>query len=223
MYNKKICMNKIISPSFLSSDFLHLGRDIEMINQSNAEWFHLDVMDGVFVPNISYGVPIISAMRPATTKVLDVHLMIVDPDRHIESFAKAGTDFLTVHCEAVTHLHRTIQSIHSYGMKAGVALNPHTSLSSIEEIVDFADMILLMSVNPGFGGQKFIPSVLNKISRLKDMIIQRNASTIIQVDGGVTLDNAKAIFGAGCDCVVAGSAVFGSADPIKTIDKLLEL
>lgn len=216
-------MSKIISPSFLSSDFLHLGRDIEMINKSNAEWFHLDVMDGVFVPNISYGVPIISAMRPATTKVLDVHLMIVDPDRHIESFAKAGVDFLTVHCEAVTHLHRTIQYIHSHGMRAGVALNPHTSLSNIEEIVDFADMILIMGVNPGFGGQKFIPSVLDKISRLKDMIIQKNANTIIQIDGGVTLDNAKSLFDAGCDCMVAGSAVFGSDDPIKTIDMLLEL
>ena len=216
-------MEKIISPSFLSSDFLNLGRDIEMINKSNAQWFHLDVMDGVFVPNISYGMPIISAMRPATTKVLDAHLMIVDPDRHIEGFAKAGVDFLTVHVEAVTHLHRTIQSIHSYGMKAGVALNPHTPLSSIEEVVDFADMILLMSVNPGFGGQKFIPSILDKISRLKEMIVKKNANTIIQDDGGATLDNAKAIFDAGCDCLVAGSSVFGSKDPIKAIDDLLKL
>ncbi len=216
-------MKKIISPSFLSSDFLNLGRDIEMINNSNAEWFHLDVMDGVFVPNISYGMPIISAMRPATTKVLDAHLMIVDPDRHIEAFAKAGVDFLTVHAEAVTHLHRTIQSIHSHGMKAGVALNPHTSLSSIEEIVDFADMILLMSVNPGFGGQKFIPSILDKTARLKEMILRKNANTIIQIDGGVTLDNAKSIFDAGADCLVAGSSVFGSSDPIKAIDDLLNL
>ncbi len=216
-------MSRIISPSFLSSDFLQLGKDVEMINGSNAEWLHLDVMDGVFVPNISFGMPIIKAIRPATKKVLDVHLMIVEPDRHIEGFAKAGADFLTVHEEAVTHLHRTIQNIHSHGMKAGVALNPHTPLCNIEEIVDFADMVLLMSVNPGFGGQKFIESTLNKISRLKEMIIKRNANTLIQVDGGATLDNAKMIFDAGCDCLVAGSSVFGSANPTETIDKMLSL
>lgn len=216
-------MNRIISPSFLSSNFLQLGKDIEMINNSKAQWLHLDVMDGVFVPNISFGMPIISAMRKATDKILDVHLMIVEPDRHIEGFAKSGADYLTVHHEAVTHLHRTIQVIHSHGMKAGVALNPHTPLSSIEEVVDFADMILLMSVNPGFGGQKFIDSMLSKISRLKSLIIQKNANTIIQVDGGATLENAKVIFDAGCDCLVAGSSVFGSVNPTETIEKLLKL
>lgn len=216
-------MNRIISPSFLSSDFLELGRDVEMINRSSAQWLHLDVMDGVFVPNISFGIPVISAIRPATTKILDVHLMIVNPDAHIEAFAKAGADYLTVHVEAVTHLHRTIQAIHLLGMKAGVALNPHTPLSSIEEVIGCVDMVLLMGVNPGFGGQKFIENTLSKISRLKQMIKEHKSNAIIQMDGGATTANAKSIFDAGCDCLVAGSSVFGSENPIATIDQLINI
>lgn len=216
-------MNRIISPSFLSSDFLELGRDVEMINGSSAQWLHLDVMDGVFVPNISFGIPVISAIRTKTTKILDVHLMIVNPDTHLEAFAKAGADYLTVHVEAVTHLHRTIQAIHALGMKAGVALNPHTPLSSIEEIIGCVDMVLLMGVNPGFGGQKFIENTLSKISRLKQMINKHQSNAIIQMDGGATLANAKSIFDSGCDCLVAGSCVFGSKDPVATIDQLINI
>ena len=214
---------KIIAPSFLAADFLSLGRDVEMINNSNAEWFHLDIMDGVFVPNISYGFPVVSAIRKATKKVLDVHLMIVQPERYIEDFAKAGADYLTVHVEASTHLHRTIQAIKAAGMKAGVALNPHTPLSSIEEVIDCADMFLIMSVNPGYGGQSFIESSLDKITRLRKMIDERGSKAIIQIDGGVSTKNAKSIFDAGCDVAVAGSSVFGSVDPISTIDQLLEM
>lgn len=215
-------MKKIISPSFLSADFLNLGRDVEMINDSEAAWLHLDVMDGVFVPNISFGFPIISAIRKATDKVLDVHLMIEQPERYINDFAKAGADYLTVHVEASTHLHRTIQAIKAAGMKAGVALNPHTSLSTIEEVIDFADMFLIMSVNPGYGGQSFIESSLDKIQRLRKMIEAKGSKAIIQIDGGVNTKNAKAIFDAGCDCAVAGSSVFGSSDPKATIIELLE-
>ncbi len=212
---------KIISPSLLSADFLNLQRDIDMLNKSEAQWFHLDIMDGVFVPNISYGFPLIAPIRSATTKVLDVHLMITQPERYIDDFAKAGVDFLTVHVEASTHLHRTLQHIRSKGMKAGVALNPHTSLSTIEEIIDMADMVLLMSVNPGFGGQSFIESTLDKVVRLKAMINARGASTLIQIDGGVTPLNAPALFEAGADVVVAGSAVFGSKDPMQTIKDII--
>lgn len=215
-------MKKIISPSFLSADFLNLGRDVEMINNSQAEWLHLDIMDGVFVPNISFGFPVISAIRKATDKVLDVHLMIVQPERYIDDFAKAGADYLTVHVEASTHLHRTIQAIKAAGMKAGVALNPHTPLSAIEEVIDFADMFLIMSVNPGYGGQSFIESSLDKIARLRKMIDDKGSKAIIQIDGGVNTKNAKAIFTAGCDCAVAGSSVFGSSDPKATIIELLE-
>ncbi len=214
-------MKKIVAPSFLSADFLNLGRDIEMINRSNAEWLHLDIMDGVFVPNLSYGLPVVSAMRGATTKILDVHLMIIQPERYIDAFAKAGADYLTVHVEASTHLHRTIQAIKSAGMKAGVALNPHTPLSSIEEIITSVDMILLMSVNPGYGGQSFIESSLDKVSRLKKLINDKGANTIIQVDGGVNNKNVGELFRAGCDVVVAGSSVFGAADPVAAIDELL--
>lgn len=213
---------KIVSPSLLSADFLNLQRDIDMLNRSEAQWFHLDIMDGVFVPNISYGFPIIEPIRKSTTKILDVHLMIVQPERYVEQFAKAGADYLTVHVEASTHLHRTLQHIKSLGMKAGVALNPHTPLSSIEEIIDMADMVLLMSVNPGFGGQSFIGSTIDKIKRLKAMITAKNANTLIQIDGGVTTQNVAQIFDAGADVVVAGSAVFKSADPITTIKELIK-
>lgn len=213
--------NRIIAPSFLSADFLSLGRDVEMINNSRAQWLHLDIMDGVFVPNLSYGLPVVSAIRKATTKVLDVHLMIVQPERYIDDFAKAGADYLTVHVEASTHLHRTIQAIKAAGMKAGVALNPHTPLSSIEEVIECADMFLIMSVNPGYGGQSFIESSLDKIKRLKKMITERGSNAIIEIDGGVSTKNAAAIFAAGCDVAVAGSSVFGSSDPVATIDQLL--
>lgn len=213
---------KIVSPSLLSADFLNLQRDIDMLNRSEAQWFHLDIMDGVFVPNISYGFPILEPLRASTSKVLDVHLMIVQPERYVEQFAKAGADYLTVHVEASTHLHRTLQHIKSLGMKAGVALNPHTSLSSIEEIIEMADMILLMSVNPGFGGQSFIDSTLSKIERLKAMIIARNSNTLIQIDGGVTPNNVAQIYNAGADVVVAGSAVFKSENPLETIKQLMK-
>lgn len=215
-------MKKIIAPSFLSADFLSLGRDVEMINNSRAEWLHLDIMDGVFVPNLSYGLPVVSAIRSASKKILDVHLMIVQPERYIDAFAKAGADYLTVHVEASTHLHRTIQGIKAAGMKAGVALNPHTPLSSIEEVIDCADMFLIMSVNPGYGGQSFIESSVDKIKRLKQMITERGSKAIIEIDGGVSTKNVKMIFDAGCDVAVAGSSVFGSADPVKTIDELLK-
>ncbi len=214
-------MNRVVAPSFLSADFLNLGRDVQMINDSNAQWLHLDIMDGVFVPNLSYGLPIVSAIRQASTKIIDVHLMIVQPERYIEAFAKAGADYLTVHVEASTHLHRTIQAIHSAGMKAGVALNPHTSLSQIEEILPYVDMVLIMSVNPGYGGQSFIESSVNKIERLKRMITDCGSNAIIQVDGGVNRENAARIFNAGCDVVVAGSSVFGASDPVAAIDELL--
>lgn len=209
-------MTKIISPSLLSADFLHLGRDVEMINQSLAQWMHLDIMDGNFVPNISYGIPVISAIRRATTKVLDVHLMIEKPERYISDFRRAGADVLTVHCEASTHLHRTIQAIKDEGMMAGVALNPSTPLSAVEEIVSLCDMVLLMSVNPGFGGQRFIEGTVDKIKRLRGM-----TSALIQVDGGVNTSNAAMLFAAGCDVLVAGNAVFASEDPIATIAQLL--
>lgn len=214
-------MNKIISPSFLSADFLSLGKDVQMINESNAEWLHLDIMDGVFVPNISFGLPVISALRKATTKILDVHLMIVQPERYVDDFAKAGADYLTVHVEASTHLHRTIQAIHATGMKAGVALNPHTPLAMVEEVLCCADMFLIMSVNPGYGGQSFIESSLDKIKRLKAMLEDKGSKAIIQIDGGVNTKNAKSIFDAGCDVAVAGSSVFNSANPKEAIDQLL--
>lgn len=215
-------MARIISPSFLSADFLHLGRDAEMINGSRAEWFHLDIMDGVFVPNISYGIPVVKALRQATQKVLDVHLMIVQPERYVKEFKAAGADYLTVHAEASTHLHRTIEAIHEEGMKAGIALNPHTPLSMIEEVIAMADLILIMSVNPGFGGQKFIPATLGKIARTRDLMLKHGSQALLQVDGGINTENAAAVFHAGADVLVAGNAVFGSKDPVETIQKLLE-
>lgn len=207
---------KIISPSLLSADFLNLGRDCAMINDSSAEWFHLDIMDGVFVPNISYGIPVVQAVRRATQKVLDVHLMITQPERYISDFKRAGADFLTFHVEASTHVHRTLQAIKAEGMRAGVALCPATSLTSVEEVLADAEMILLMSVNPGFGGQKFIETTYSKIERLRAM----GYRGIIQIDGGVNTQNAAQLFAAGADCLVAGNAIFSSPDPKRTIEEL---
>jgi ribulose-phosphate 3-epimerase len=213
----------IIAPSLLSANFLKLQDACEMINTSDAEWLHLDVMDGRFVPNISFGLPIISAVRKATTKICDVHLMIEEPEKFTQAFKDAGADILTVHVEACNHLHRNIQQIKSLGMKAGVAINPHTPLESIQEIIVDADLICVMSVNPGFGGQQFIKSTLTKIERLKQMILAANASTLIEVDGGVTLENAKAIINAGADVLVAGNTVFNAAVPSDAIKMLKNL
>lgn len=213
---------RIISPSFLSADFLKLGEEVKMINESNAEWIHLDIMDGVFVPNISFGIPVVKAISSVAKKVLDVHLMIVEPDKYIDAFAAAGANYLTVHVEATTHLHRTLQAIKAKGMKAGVSLNPHTPLSSIEEVLQDIDLVLLMSVNPGYGGQSFIEHSIDKVKRLRKMIEERGCSTLIEIDGGVNLHNAGVLFEAGCDALVAGSAVFGDADPKNMINKLLE-
>lgn len=211
----------IIAPSLLSANFLQLNDACDMINHSEAEWLHLDVMDGRFVPNISFGIPVISAVRKATKKVCDVHLMIEEPEKFTQAFKDAGADVLTVHVEACNHLHRNIQHIKSLGMKAGVAINPHTPLEVLKEIIGFADLICVMSVNPGFGGQQFINATLNKIERLKNLIIQKGAQTLIEVDGGVTIKNATDIVKAGADVLVAGNTVFNSNDPIATI-KLLK-
>jgi len=210
----------IIAPSILSANFLHLERDIEMINKSEADWFHLDVMDGRFVPNISFGLPVIAAMKKAAQKTFDVHLMIVEPEKYFEDFAKSGADILTVHLEASTHLHRSLQAIKALGMKAGVAINPHTPVSLLEDTIHDIDLVCMMSVNPGFGGQKFIPQTLNKIKALKDIIVRNNASTLIEIDGGVTLDNALSILQAGADVLVAGNTVFASPNPTETIQQL---
>lgn len=210
----------IIAPSLLSANFLKLEQDCEMLNASVAEWFHLDVMDGRFVPNISFGLPIISAIRKSTQKVCDVHLMIEEPEKYTQAFKDAGADVLTVHIEACRHLHRNIQQIKSLGMKAGVALNPHTPVSSIEEIIADIDLVCIMSVNPGFGGQKFIPATLAKLKQLKQLIKEKHSPALIEVDGGVTLENAASIIEAGADVLVAGNTVFGSASPIETIKQL---
>lgn len=216
-------MKKIISPSFLSANFSCLENDINMINNSKAEWIHLDVMDGVFVPNITFGFGVIEAIRAKTTKILDAHLMITQPERYIERFAEAGVNYLTVHVEATYHLHRTLQTIKGCGMKAGVALNPHTPLSAIEEVAYLADMVLVMSVNPGFAAQSFIPESIDKIRRLRKLLDSRGASTLIQIDGGVSLSNAAEIYAAGCNVLVAGNAVFKSPSPEDTIEQLLSL
>lgn len=210
----------IIAPSVLSANFLHLNDACEMINASKAEWFHLDVMDGRFVPNISFGMPIIAAIRKATKKVCDVHLMIEEPEKYTETFKQIGADILTVHVEACKHLHRNLQQIRSLNMKAGIALNPHTPIKDIEHVMDLADIICIMTVNPGFGGQQFISSMLPKIEELKELILKKGYETKIEVDGGVTLENAKQIVDAGADILVAGNTVFGSKDPIGTIDIL---
>jgi ribulose-phosphate 3-epimerase len=210
----------IIAPSLLSANFLHLQEACDMLNQSEAEWFHLDVMDGRFVPNISFGIPVIAAIRKATKKVCDVHLMIEEPEKYAQAFKDAGAEVLTVHVEACRHLHRNIQQIKSLGMKAGVAINPHTPISAIEEIIADADLFCLMSVNPGFGGQKFIEATLSKIKQLKQAITEKGSNAIIEIDGGVTLENAASIIHAGADVLVAGNTVFGAADPIDTIKQL---
>ena len=210
----------IIAPSLLAADFLNLNEACEMINQSEAEWYHLDVMDGRFVPNISFGIPVISSIRKATKKVFDVHLMIEEPEKYAVAFHTAGADIITVHAEACPHLHRNLQQIRSMGIKAGVAVNPHTPLSQIEEILNDVDLICIMTVNPGFGGQKFIPAMLSKIERLKNDLIRKNSAALIEVDGGVTLDNARSVIQAGADVLVAGSTVFQANDPIDTIHQL---
>lgn len=214
---------KLIAPSILAADFGNLQRDVEMINNSNADWFHLDVMDGVFVPNISFGMPIIKNIASHATKTLDAHLMIVDPDRYIKTFAELGINYLTVHYEACTHLHRTLQAIKAEGMKAGVALNPHTNVSLLEDTIKDIDLVCIMSVNPGFGGQSFIENTYSKVRKLKEIITKNNASTIIQIDGGVTNKNAKQLVEAGADVLVAGSYVFRSENPTETIQGLKNL
>jgi ribulose-phosphate 3-epimerase len=210
----------IVAPSLLASNFLKLQQECDMLNDSQADWFHLDVMDGRFVPNISYGPMIIEFIRKTTGKVCDVHLMIEEPEKFAEEFKKAGADNLTVHIEACRHLHRNIQQIKSLGMKAGVAVNPHTPVSDLSDILADIDLVCLMSVNPGFGGQSFIPYTLEKIKQLKKMITERGVNVLIEVDGGVTLANAKSIMDAGADVLVAGNTVFKSADPIATIAAL---
>lgn len=213
----------IIAPSLLAADFLNLESECKMLNESEAEWFHLDVMDGQFVPNISFGIPVIEKIRKATTKVCDVHLMILKPEHLTEAFKKAGADILTVHIEACTHLHRNIQQIKSLGMKAGVAVNPHTPVGSLSDILHDIDLVCLMSVNPGFGGQKFIQYTLEKIRQLRKMIDEKSLNVQIEIDGGVTLENATEIIAAGADVLVAGNTVFSAADPKATISKLKSL
>ena len=213
-------MSSIISPSILAADFGNLQRDCEMVNNSKADWFHLDIMDGVFVPNISYGMPIINTINKIATKTLDVHLMIVDPDRYIETFKKVGADILTVHFEACTHLHRTIQNIKANGMKAGVALNPHTSAHLLSDVLNDIDLVLVMSVNPGFGGQSFIENTYEKVRTLKMLREKSGSDFIIEIVGGVNTTNASKLIEAGADALVAGSFVFKSENPTKTIEEL---
>ena len=215
-------MTPIISPSLLSADFLHLSRDLEMLNGSAAEWLHLDVMDGVFVPNISFGFPIMEQVARQTTLKLDAHLMIVDPDRYLERFVALGLHVLTVHYEACTHLHRTLTRIRELGALAGIAINPHTPVSLLESILPYTDLVLVMSVNPGFGGQSFIPNTLDKIRALRTMAERLNPALIIEVDGGVNVQNAGALYNAGATALVAGNAVFKSPDPLQTIRALKE-
>jgi ribulose-phosphate 3-epimerase len=216
-------MPGMIAPSILSADFGKLYDEIEMINQSEADWFHVDVMDGVFVPNISFGFPVMKPLQSKATKPLDVHLMIVDPDRYTKAFADAGAHVLTVHVEACTNLHRTLTNIRNHGMKAGVAINPHTPVESIKEVLYLCDVVCLMSVNPGFGGQSFIENTYAKVKTLKAMITEAGTNTLIEIDGGVSLGNAKLLTDAGADVLVAGNTVFGSANPTQTITELKHL
>jgi ribulose-phosphate 3-epimerase len=212
--------NTIIAPSVLAADFANLQRDIEMINNSEADWFHIDIMDGVFVPNISFGMPVLAAIARHAKKTIDVHLMIVDPDRYIKTFADLGANVLCVHYEACPHLHRTLQAIKAEGMKAGVALNPHTSIDLLEDVINDIDMVCIMSVNPGFGGQSFIENTYVKVEKLKALITRKGASTLIEIDGGVTNKNAVQLINAGADVLVAGSFVFNAENPIQTVADL---
>ncbi len=216
-------MKHLIAPSILSADFANLQSDIEMINQSEADWFHVDVMDGVFVPNISFGFPVITAIKHHAKKPLDVHLMIVDPDRYLQQFKDAGAAILTVHFEACTHLHRTIAAIHELGMKAGVAINPHTPVYVLEDILPQIDLVCIMSVNPGFGGQKFIENTYQKITKLRILAKQLNTEVLIEIDGGVGHQNALALIKAGADVLVAGNAVFGAQNPMEMITELKKI
>jgi ribulose-phosphate 3-epimerase len=210
----------IIAPSLLASDFLHLADECKMLNESEADWFHLDVMDGRFVPNISFGLPVIEQITKTTDKVCDVHLMIVEPEKYVEAFKNAGADIISVHIEACPHLHRNIEQIKSLGMKAGVAINPHTPISFLTDIIADIDLVNLMSVNPGFGGQQFIPHTIHKIKELRKMIDEKGLNVLIEIDGGVTLENAASIVEAGADVLIAGSTVFKSKNPIETIAQL---
>ncbi|MBO4654579.1 MAG: ribulose-phosphate 3-epimerase [Bacteroidales bacterium] len=213
-------MSPLISPSMLSADFCHLAKDIQMVNESAADWFHLDIMDGVFVPNISYGMPLVKAIRSMAEKPLDVHLMIVQPERYVERFKEMGADILTVHWETCTHLHRTIYQIKNADMLAGVALNPHTPVAGLEDVINDVDMVLIMSVNPGFGGQRFIERSLHRVSELKAMIKRNKSECLIEVDGGVDLSNAQALVDAGADVLVAGNAIFSKENPKDIIRQL---